>query len=73
MGDRFQPPAETALRIVGEVAELAGKLQQDLLGDVLGVGVLQPPLSAPAVNVTAVVLDELVPRGFIQRIVSKPR
>ena len=73
MGNRFEPPAETALGIVGEIAELAGKLQQDLLGYVLGVGVLQPPLPAPAVNVTAVVLDELVPSGFVRRVVSKPR
>ena len=73
MGNRFEPPAKTALGVVGEIAELAGELQQDLLSYVLSVGVLQPPLSAPAVNVTAVVLNELVPSGFIRRVVSKPR
>src|SRR5437899_2390350 len=73
MGNRFEPPAKTALGVVREIAELAGELQQNLLGHILRIGVLQSPLSAPAVNVTAVVLNELVPSGFIRRVVSKPR
>ena len=73
VGNRFEPAAETALGVVCEIAKLAGKFQQDLLGYVLGVGVLQPPLPAPAVNVTSVVLHELVPSGVVRRIMPKPR
>ena len=40
---------------------------------VLGIGVLQSPLPTPTVNVTAVVLDELIPSAVIRRVVSKPR
>ena len=40
MGHGLEPPAEAALRIVVEIAELAGEFQQDLLSDIFGVGVL---------------------------------
>src|SRR4029079_438163 len=73
MGDRFQPTAETALRVVSEIAKLAGKFQQYLLSNILGVGVLQSPLPTPAVDLTSVVLHELVPSGVIRRIIPKPR
>jgi hypothetical protein len=73
MRNRLEPPTKAAPWIVGEVAELSGQFQQDLLSHVLGVGVLQSPMSTPAVNMAAVVLNELVPSGFIRRIVSKPR
>jgi hypothetical protein len=40
VSDRLEPAVETVRRIVRESAELLGELHQDVLGHVLGVGVL---------------------------------
>jgi hypothetical protein len=73
MRNRLEPTAKAAFGVICEIAELAGELQQDLLRDVFSVGVLQASLSTPAVNVTTVVLNELIPRAIVQRVMSKPR
>src|SRR5262249_11538499 len=68
-----EPAAEAARGVVGEGAQLPGELRQDVLGHVLGVGVLQLPPPAPAVDVPAVMLDELVPAGLVRRVLPQPR
>src|SRR5262249_13779736 len=44
----------------------------DILRHVLGVGVLQLPLAAPAVDVPPVALDEFVPGGLVRRVLRQP-
>jgi len=56
-----------------EIAELAGEFGEDLLGHVLGVGVLELPLPAPTVDVPPVSLDERVPGGLVRRVLPQPR
>jgi hypothetical protein len=43
------------------MAELLRELEEDVLGHVLGIGVLKLPLPAPAGDVPTVALDELTP------------
>jgi hypothetical protein len=72
-GHFFAAAAEAARRVVGEIAQLLGELHQDDLGHVLGVGVLQLPLPAPAVDVPPVTLDERVPGGLVRRVLPQAR
>src|SRR5262245_66317357 len=73
VSERLEPAAETARRVVGENAQPLGELHQDVLGHVLGVGVLELPLPAPAVDVPPVTLDERVPGGLVRRVLPQPR
>src|SRR5439155_24153753 len=54
VGEGAQPAAEAAGRVVGEGTHLGGELEQDIPGDVFGVGLLEPPVAAPAVALAAV-------------------
>jgi hypothetical protein len=73
MGNRLQPSAEAAFGIVFEITQFSRELQENLLGYVLGVGILQSPLPAPAIDVSAVMLDELIPCDLIRRVAAKPQ
>ena len=65
VGQRLQPGAKAARRIVGELAQLLRQLEQNVLRHVLGVRFLQVPLAAPAVDLTAVVLDKFAPGRLV--------
>src|SRR5262245_58557266 len=71
VGDRLQPAAETERRVVGESTQLLRELEQDILGHVLGIRVLELPLPAPAVDVPAVMLHELVPGALVRRVLPQ--
>jgi hypothetical protein len=67
VGDCFEPAAEPLGRVVAERLHGANQLQQHVLGDVLGVGFLEAPAAAPAVDAGALTADELRPGGLIRR------
>ena len=71
MGDRLEPAAEAARGVVGENPELLSELGQDLLRHVLGVRVLQFPLPTPAIDVSPVMLHELIPGLLVCRLVAQ--
>src|SRR5262249_41775242 len=73
VSEGLEPGAEAARRVVGESTQLLGELHQDVLGHVLGVGVLELPLPAPAVEVPPVTLDEHVPGCLVRRVLPQPR
>src|SRR5262245_26004719 len=60
-----QPAAKTACWIISEGPHFVGEPGQDHLGNVFGVGVLQPPLATPAVDLSAVALNKLRPGRLI--------
>jgi hypothetical protein len=62
---RPEPATKAACPIIGEGPHLIGEPRQDHLRDVLGVGILQPPLATPAVNLAAVAVDKLGPSRLI--------
>ena len=64
-GDPLEPRPEAPARIVLAGPHLLGQLEQDALRDVLGVGLLQIPLSAPAIDPAAVPVGELGPGGQV--------
>jgi hypothetical protein len=66
-----QPTAEAAGRVVGEVGQVSDELEQDHLGDVLGVGVLELPPQAPGMDLRPVAVDERRPGGLIARVVAE--
>ena len=57
----------------GKGAQVMGELEQDALGDVLGVGWLHLPVAAPAVDQRAVAGDELLPRGLVVGLGAEPQ
>src|SRR5262249_5451852 len=69
---RPQPGPEAPRRVVLEVLQLLGQLEEDDLGDVLGVGRLEGPGATPAVDLAAVVFHELAPGGLVVRAQLQP-
>ena len=65
MRDRLQPGPKSLLRVVAKGLHRPQQLEQHGLSDVLGVGLLQPPLAAPALDPPPVPLDELGPCRLI--------
>ena len=50
-----------------------GQLEQDALGDVLGIGRLHLPMAAPAVDQRPVAGDELLPRHLVVGLGAEPQ
>src|SRR5262249_19672714 len=67
VGNGSQPTAKAARRLVLEGAHLPGPIAQEVLGDVLRVGLLEAPLAAPGVDLAAVTLHELTPSLLVVR------
>src|SRR5262249_29618192 len=67
--ERAQPAAETERRVVRKRPQLRGQLEQHVLGHILGVALLQPPLPRPGMNLGAVTLDKLRPGLLVGRVV----
>src|SRR5262249_36200547 len=51
--------------------QVSDQLEQDHLGDVLGVGLLELPAQAPGMDLRAVAVDEGGPGGLIGRVVAE--
>ena len=72
LGHRLEPGAKAAARVVLELAKGREELDEHLLGDVVGVGVLQAPGQAPAANPWLVLLEEEPPGLRVVGIALKP-
>src|SRR5262249_4995365 len=71
MGEGLQIGPEAPGWIVGERAHLLSQFQQDGLGHVLGIGVLQVPRAAPAINVPAITAYEFGPGSLVGRLLAE--
>ena len=72
LGHGLEPGAEAACGIVAELAKRGEQLDQDLLGDVVGVGVLHAPVQAPRANPRLISLDEQAPGLRVAGVVLEP-
>jgi len=72
LSDGLEPGTEAARRIVLELAKRGEQLDQDLLSDVGGVGVLHTPVQAPSADPRLVPLDEQAPGLRVVRVVLEP-
>ena len=68
---RLEPRPEAPRRIIDEGRHQAVELQQDLLGDVLGIGLLESPAAAPVEDLGPVAGDEIAPGGLVLRVVAE--
>src|SRR5262249_11532358 len=69
---RLEPGAETSRGPTREGRHPAVELEKDILGHVLGIGLLEPPAAAPAEDLGPVAGDELAPGGLVPRVVAQP-
>ena len=56
---------EALIRVVLEIAQVDGQVDQDVLGHIPGIGVLQAPSQAPGVDFSPIVRDEFRPDSRI--------
>src|SRR5262249_2776687 len=65
VGPGLEPRPETAGFVIDERGHLPGEGDEDVLGNVLGVALLQAPAAAPLVHLLAVAIDKLFPGRLV--------
>ena len=72
VGHRLQPAAEAARGVIGKGPHSGDQFGEHLLGYILGVGLLEAPLSAPGVDAGAVAEHERTPGRPIRGVLAQP-